>query len=140
MTGLNPSSKGGFAIEVKTAGPTHAAVMRAGTFEGRLGRPCEGALFHGKEGEGGDDLIDSARAGGKALLPQRWLDGNLIIRRCGVILHEQITKARGRRQHGEQRAAVGWPRAIAYLLGACCLQSVPSRDDGHNDEDFGRVN
>jgi len=80
MTGLDPSRRGGFPIEVKTAAPTHAAVMRTGTLEGRLGRPREGALFHGKEGEGGDDLIDSALAEEKVLLPRRWIAGNLIIR------------------------------------------------------------
>jgi hypothetical protein len=71
MTGLDPSLKGGFPIEVKAATPTDAAVMRTGTFEGRLGRPCEGALFHGKEGEGGDDHIDAARGGERALRPRR---------------------------------------------------------------------
>jgi hypothetical protein len=67
MTGLNPSRASGFPMEVKTAVPTHAAVMRTGTFEGRLGRPGERALCNGKEGEPGDDLVDSKRA----LLPRR---------------------------------------------------------------------
>ena len=67
MAGLNPSRAGSFPIEVKTATPTHAAVVCAGAGEGRLGRPCEGALFDGKDGTCSDDLIDSEQAGGKPL-------------------------------------------------------------------------
>ncbi len=100
MTGLNPSRTGGFPIEVKTAAPTHTAVTRTGTFEGRLGRPCEGALFNGKEGEPGDDLVNRVQGGKKALL---W---SPIIRRCMFILHDRMqtaseTTARQAKNQGE---------------------------------------
>jgi hypothetical protein len=77
MTGLDPSRTGGFPIEVETAASAHAAVTRPGTFERRLGRPCEGALFNGKEGEPGDDLVNREEA----------LLRSPIIRRCGFISH-----------------------------------------------------
>ena len=77
MAGLNPSRAGSFPIEVKTAAPTHAAVICASAGEGRLGRPCEGALFNGKEGEPGDDLVNREEA----------LLRSPIIRRCGFISH-----------------------------------------------------
>jgi hypothetical protein len=67
MASLNPSRAGSFLIEVKTAAPTHAAVICASAGEGRLGSPCEGALFDGKDGTCSDDLIDSEQAGGKPL-------------------------------------------------------------------------
>jgi hypothetical protein len=95
MASLKPSRAGSLPIEVKTAAPTHAAVMRAGTCEGRLGRPCEPALFVGKDGTCRDDLIDRERTGGKSLRLRRRADGNLIIRRCMSILHGRIRK-RGR--------------------------------------------
>jgi hypothetical protein len=113
MTGQNPSRAGGFAIEVETATPTRAAVLRTGTCEWGLGRPREGALFRIKDGERGDDLIESEEAGGSALLLRRWIDGNVIM----VILHDRITKGGGRdASTGKQRAAVNSPRAIAYYL------------------------
>jgi hypothetical protein len=91
MTGLNPSRTGGFPVELETAASTHAAVTRTGTFEGRLGRPGEGALFIGKEGEPGDDLLNcgetSVQGGEKALL---W---SPIIRRCMFILHDRMETA-----------------------------------------------
>jgi hypothetical protein len=101
MTGLNPSRAGGFAIEVETATPTRAAVLRTGTREGRLGRPREGALFHSKDGERGDDLIDSEQAGGSALRLRRWIDGNVIM----MILHDRITKGGERRQYRQAKRA-----------------------------------
>jgi hypothetical protein len=64
MTGQNPSRAGGFPIEVETATPTRAAVVRTGTCEWGLGRPREGALFRIKDGERGDDLIESEEAAG----------------------------------------------------------------------------
>jgi hypothetical protein len=88
MTGLNPSRTGGFPVELQTAAPTDTAVIRAGTFEGRLGRPCEGALFIGKEGEPCDDLINSDEGDGKALV---W---NPVIRRCMFILHDRMQRGR----------------------------------------------
>jgi hypothetical protein len=87
MMGLNPSRTGGFPIEVKTAAPTHTAVTRTGTFEGRLRRPCERTLFNGKEGERGDDLVNSEEGDEKALL---W---SPIIRRCMFILHGRMETA-----------------------------------------------
>jgi hypothetical protein len=100
MTGQNPSRAGGFAIEVETATPTRAAVVRTGTCEWGLGRPREGALFRSKDGERGDDLIDSEQARGRARLLRRWIDGNVIM----VILHDRITKGGGRdASTGKQR-------------------------------------
>jgi hypothetical protein len=100
MTGLNPSRTGGFPIEVKTAAPTHTAVIRTGTFEGWLRRPCERALFNGKEGKPGDDLVNSEEGAEKALL---W---SPIIRKCMFILHDRIetaseTTARQAKNRGE---------------------------------------
>jgi hypothetical protein len=69
--------------------------MRAGTCEGWLGRPCEPALFVGKDGTSGDDLIDCERTGGKVLRLKRRADGNLSIRRCMFILHDRVP-TRGR--------------------------------------------
>ena len=83
MASLAPSRAGSFPIEVKTAAATHAAVMRAGAGEGRLGRPGERALFAGKDSTGGDDLVDCGRTGGKFII------------RCIFILHHRIRK-RGR--------------------------------------------
>ena len=104
MTGLNPSRTGGFPIEVKTAAPTHTAVIRTGTFEGWLRRPCERALFNGKNGEPGDDLVHSVQGGKKALL---W---SPIIRRCMFILHDRMqtaseTTARQAKNRGELRSS-----------------------------------
>jgi hypothetical protein len=77
--------------------------MRTGTCEWRLGRPGEGALFHSKDGERGDDLIDSEQAGRRALPVRRWIGGNVVI----VILHDRITKGEERdaRYRQAQRAA-----------------------------------
>lgn len=117
MTGLHPSRTGGFPVELETAAPTQAAVTRTGTFEGRLGRPCEGALFVGKQGEPGDDLVNSEEGGEKALL---W---SPIIRRCMFILHDRV-KQRARRQYGKQRTG----RAnIAPLLPTCELAAFRAR-------------
>jgi hypothetical protein len=68
--------------------------MRAGSGEGWLGRPCEGALFVGKDGTGGDDLIDCARTDGKFMRLKRRVNRNLITI-CIFILHHRIRK-RGR--------------------------------------------
>jgi hypothetical protein len=94
MASLAPSCAGSFPIEVKTAAATHAAVMRAGAGEGWLGRPCKGALFVGKDGTGGDDLVDCERTGGKFMRLRRRVNGNLILG-CIFILHHRIRK-RGR--------------------------------------------
>jgi hypothetical protein len=80
MTGLNPSRAGGFPVELEAAATTDAAVTRTGTFEGRLGRPGEGALFIRKEGEPGDDVVNS----------EKTLHWSLVIRRCMFFLHDLI--------------------------------------------------
>jgi hypothetical protein len=49
MTGLKPSGVARLAIEVKAAVPTYAAVVGAGAYKGRLGRPSERTLLSGKE-------------------------------------------------------------------------------------------
>lgn len=61
MAGLDPLRVGGFAMEVKTATPSRAAVTCPGAGEGRLGRPGKGALMVGKDGRGGEDLVDGER-------------------------------------------------------------------------------
>jgi hypothetical protein len=114
MTGLNPSRMGGFPSEVKTAAPTHAAVMCADANEGRLRRPCEGTLFDGKEVKFGDDLLDSEQTGGKRLHLRRRAGSNLTIRRCMSILHDRIGGIDIPAL--EAKVAVNQPRAVAYYL------------------------
>ena len=66
MTSQNPSGASGFAVEIKTAVSTHAAIECAGTLKGWLGRPGEGALFDGKVGQPQNDLIHSMQWEGGA--------------------------------------------------------------------------
>jgi len=94
MTGLNPSRVRSFPIEVKTAAPTHAAVMCSGASKGRLRRPCEGTLFDGKEVKFGDDLVDSEQTRGKRLHLGRRAGSNLTIRGCMSILHDRPREER----------------------------------------------
>ena len=105
MAGLNPSRMRSLPIEVKTAAPTHTAVMCADAREGRLRRPCEGTLFGGKEVKFGDDLVDSEETRGKRLHLRRRAGSNLTIRRCMPVLHDL-----------EAKVAVNQPRAVAYYL------------------------
>jgi hypothetical protein len=90
MAGLPPSRMGSFPIEVKTAAPTHAAVMCAEASEGRLRRPGKGPLFDGKEVKFGDDFVDSEEAGGRRLQLGRRAGSDLTIRRRMSILHNRI--------------------------------------------------
>jgi hypothetical protein len=113
MTGLDPSRMGSFPIEVKTAAPTHAAVMGADASEGRLRRPCEGTLFDGKEVKLSNDLVDSEQAGGKRLHLRRRAGSNLTIRRCMSILHDQT---RERYTGSGSKGCSDQPRAVAYYL------------------------
>jgi hypothetical protein len=88
MTGLKPSGVGRLAIEVKAAVPTYTAIVRAGAFKGRLGRPGERALLGGKERKLLNDLIDRK----KALRGSRRGGGTFMIRECMVIGHGTVTK------------------------------------------------
>ena len=137
MTGLNPSRTGVFPVELQTAAPTHAAVTRTSTLKGGLGRPCEGALFIGKDCELDDNLIDREQACERVPLLRRCFAGSPIIRRCMFILHDRI---RGTTARQAKNLGGGQLRAVAYYLTACCLKRAPSREDGQNDEDLGRVN
>jgi hypothetical protein len=76
MTGLDPTGTGGLAVKVKTAVSTRAAVMRANAFEGRFGRPGEGAPFDAKVRKLGDDLINGAGWVGKgiSMIVVHWSD------------------------------------------------------------------
>jgi hypothetical protein len=105
MARLNPSRMRSFPIEVKTAAPTHTAVMCADASEGRLRRPCEGTLFDGKEVKFGDDLVDGEETRGKRLHLRRRPGSNLTIRRCMSIPHDL-----------EAKVAANQPRAVAYYL------------------------
>ena len=105
MAGLNPSRTRSFPIEVKTAAPTHTAVMCADAREGRLRRPCEGTLFDGKEVKFGDDLVDGEETRGKRLHLRRRSGSNLTIRRCMSIPHDL-----------EATVAANQPRTVAYYL------------------------
>lgn len=59
IPGLPPAGTGGLAVEVKTTVSTHAAVVRAGALEGRLGRPGEGTLGVGEVRQVVDDVVNS---------------------------------------------------------------------------------
>jgi hypothetical protein len=105
MASLNPSRMRSFPVEVKTAAPTHTAVMCADASEGRLRRPCEGTLFDGKEVKFSDDLVDSEQTRGKRLHLRRRDGSNLTIRRCMSIPHDL-----------EAKVAVNQSRPVAYYL------------------------
>jgi hypothetical protein len=113
MTGLHPSRMGSFPIEVKTAAPTHAAVMCAEASEGRLRRPGKRTLFDGKDVKLGDDLVDSEQAGRKRLHLRRRAGSNLTIRRCMSLLHDRI---RGRYTGSRNKGCSDQPRAVAHYL------------------------
>jgi len=129
MASLKPSRAGSFPIEVKTAAPTHAAVMCAGACEGWLGRPCEPALFIGKDGTCRDDLIDCERTGGKSLRLRRRADSNLIIRRCMFILHGRIPK-RGRDDGIGSKPLFATSEIAAFRAGGQGMTATMMRSSG----------